>query len=180
MNRIAILGVVAGGAFLACREPRRPPEVTPVPAHFAVAESLRLRGQSAEALPRFRTLRDSLAQTTDTAGLWRAQMGVAEALMRLGQPDSAWAAYNEAMRLAQGNPGREGRTLTSRSFFLEQRARLDEAMADAVRARDIARASGDRSLLAVAHRAMGRVYSVTGRSRGARGASTGARVPSGR
>jgi CHAT domain-containing protein/Tfp pilus assembly protein PilF len=165
MNRVAMLGVIAGGALLACREARRPPEVTPVPAHFAVAESLRLRGQSADALPRFRALRDSLALTSDTAGRWRAQMGVAEALMRLGQSDSAWVAYTEAMQLAQGNRAREARTLTARSFFLAQRARLDEAMADAVRALDLARASADPSLMADAHRAAGRVYSLSGRSR---------------
>src|SRR5688572_13351720 len=151
--------------LIACREARRPPSVTAVPAHFAVAESLRLGGQSAEALPRFRALRDSLARAGDTAGLWRAQLGIAEALNRLGQQDSAWGAINEALRLAGGDPEREGRTLTARSFFLAQWARFDESMADAIRARDLARTIGDRSLMAIAHRAMGRVYSVTGRSR---------------
>jgi CHAT domain-containing protein/tetratricopeptide (TPR) repeat protein len=165
MSRTRVLGVMAGAVLLACRETRRPPEVTAVPAHFAVAESLRVRGQSSEALPRFRALRDSLARTPDTAGLWRAQMGIADALMRLGQADSAWAAYNEAMGLTQNDPTREGRTLTARSFFLAQRSRLDEAMADALRARDLARASGDRALLAITHRAVGRVYSLLGRSR---------------
>lgn len=157
--------VVALCMLIACREARTPPVVTAVPAHFAVAESLRLRGQSAEALPRFRALRDSLARAGDTVGLWRAQLGIAEALNRLGQQDSAWAAINEALRLAGGDPGREARTLTTRSFFLAQWARFDESMADAVRARDLARTSGDRSLMANAHRATGRVYSVTGRSR---------------
>jgi tetratricopeptide (TPR) repeat protein len=38
-------------------------------------------------------------------------------------------------------------------------------MADAIRARELARGSGSRSLLANAHRAVGRVYSITGRSR---------------
>ena len=157
--------VLVGCVAAACREARQPPAVSPVPAHFAVAESLRLRGQSAEALPRFRALRDSLARAGDTVGLWRAQVGVAEALNRLGQQDSAWAAINDALRLAQGDPGREGRTLATRSFFLEQWARFEESMADAVRARDLARTINDRSLIATAHRAMGRVYSVTGRSR---------------
>jgi CHAT domain-containing protein len=161
----AVAALLAVPVVTSCREARRPPVVTPVPAHFAVAESLRLRGQSAEALPRFRALRDSLAAAGDTAGLWRAQVGVAEALNRLGQQDSAWAAINEALRFAQTDPVRQGRTLTTRSFFLEQWARFDESMADAMRARELARASGDRSLLAIAHRAAGRVYSVTGRSR---------------
>ena len=164
--RLGIAGVLlAAGVVAACREGRQPPVVSAVPAHFAVAESLRLRGQSADALPRFRALRDSLARAGDTVGLWRAQVGLAESLNRLGQQDSAWAAINDALRFAQGDPGREGRTLTSRSFFLEQWARFEESMADAVRARDLARATGDRPLLATAHRAMGRVYSVTGRSR---------------
>lgn len=161
----ATIAVTVSLGVAACREGRRPPAVNPVPAHFAVAESLRLRGQSADALPRFRALRDSLARAGDTVGLWRAQVGVAEALNRLGQQDSAWAAINDALRFAQGDPGREGRTLTTRSFFLEQWARFDESMADAVHARDLGRAIGDRSLIATAHRAMGRVYSVTGRSR---------------
>ena len=161
----ATIAVTVSVGVAGCREGRQPPAVNPVPAHFAVAESLRLRGQSADALPRFRALRDSLARAGDTVGLWRAQVGVAEALNRLGQQDSAWAAINDALRFAQGDPGREGRTLTTRSFFLEQWARFDESMADAVRARDLGRAIGDRSLIATAHRAMGRVYSVTGRSR---------------
>ena len=162
ITRVALLTACA---LAACRETRRPPVVTPVPAHFAVAESLRLQGQSAEALPRFRALRDSLARAGDTAGLWRAQLGMAEALNRLAQQDSAWAAINEALRFAQGDPVREGRTLTTRSFFLAQQARFDEAMADGVRARDLGRASGDSSLQATAHRAIGRVYSLTGQSR---------------
>jgi CHAT domain-containing protein len=149
----------------ACREVRQPPVVTPVPAHFAVAESLRLRGQSAEALPRFRALRDSLANAGDTAGIWRAQVGIAESLNRLGRQDSALAAINEALRFTQGDPRREGQTLTSRSFFFAQQARFDEAMADAVRARDLGRVSATRPLEATAHRAIGRVYSMTGRSR---------------
>jgi hypothetical protein len=86
---VTSVAMLVACTFGACREARRPPVVTPVPAHFAVAESLRLRGQSAEALPRFRALRDSLARAGDTAGLWRAQIGVAEALNRLTQHDSA-------------------------------------------------------------------------------------------
>jgi len=162
---VTSVAMLVACTFGACREARRPPVVTPVPAHFAVAESLRLRGQSAEALPRFRALRDSLARAGDTAGLWRAQIGVAEALNRLTQHDSAWAAINEALRFAQGDPVREGRTLTTRSFFLAQQARFEEAMADGIRARDLGRASEDSSLQAMAHRAIGRVYSLTGRSR---------------
>ena len=164
-RRTVWLVLPAACAVAACREVRRPPAVAPVPPHFAVAESLRLRGQSAEALQRFRVLRDSLAAAGDTAGLWRAQLGVAEALNRLGQRDSALVAVTEALRFAQSDPRRQGGTLTTRSFFLAQYARFEEAMADAVRARDLARSSGDTSLLATAHRAIGRVYSLTGRSR---------------
>ena len=138
---IASLTTLAACLGAACREVRQPPVVTPVPAHFAVAESLRLRGQSAEALPRFRALRDSLASAGDTAGLWRAQVGIAESLSRLAQQDSALAAINEALRFTQGDPRREGQTLTTRSFFFAQQARFDAAMADAVRARDLGRAS---------------------------------------
>lgn len=164
-RRTIWIALLAAWAAVACREVRRPPVVTPVPPHFAVAESLRLRGQSAEALPRFRALRDSLAAAGDTAGLWRAQLGIAESLSRLGQGDSAMAAIDEALRFAQGDPRREGNTLTTRSLFHAQRARFDEALNDGIRARDLGRASGNRSLLATAHRAIGRVYSLTGRSR---------------
>ena len=133
-----------------------------VPAHFAVAESLRLRGRPLMRPPVPRSSGRSLA--LGYVVLWRAQVGVAEAQ----SPRSAGQRVgrdNDALRFAQGDPGREGRTLTTRSFFLEQWARFEESMADAVRARDLGRAIGARSLVATAHRAMGRVYSVTGRSR---------------
>jgi CHAT domain-containing protein/tetratricopeptide (TPR) repeat protein len=161
-------GVAAAGclALAACREVRPPPEVRVLPA-FATAESLRLRGRSAEALPYFERLRDSFAVAGDTAGLWRAQFGIAESLNRMNQPDSSRAMYVVALRLAAGNPQREGDTRVGRSAFFAQRGEFDSAMADAEIARDIGARAGILRIEAGGLNAIGRVYSLTGRSRDA-------------
>ena len=159
-------GLAAAGclALAACREVRPPPEVR-VPPAFATAESLRLRGRSAEALPYFERLRDSFAVAGDTAGLWRAQFGIAESLNRINQPDSSRVMYAIALRLAAGSPQREGDTRVGRSAFFAQRGEFDSAMADAQSARDIGARVGIPRIEAAGLNAIGRVYSLTGRSR---------------
>jgi CHAT domain-containing protein/tetratricopeptide (TPR) repeat protein len=156
--------VFLAGAAAACRETRRPIEVA-IPPAFAVAESLRLRGRSAEALPHFERLRDSFALAGDTAGLWRSQTSIAESLNRLNQVDSSRAMYAVALRLAAGNPQREADTRISRSAFFAQRAQFDSAMADAQIARDLGVQLRNPRLEASGFHAIGRVYSLTGRSR---------------
>ena len=164
--RRSALAVVLGACTVAaaCREGRRPPEVR-VPPAFAVAESLRLRGRSAEALPHFERLRDSFALAGDTAGLWRAQTGIAESLNRLNQVDSSRAMYALALRLAAGNPQREGDTRIGRSAFFAQRGEFDSAMADAEIARELGARLRNLRIEAGGWHAVGRVYSLTGRSR---------------
>ncbi len=160
----ALVAVVTTSAVAACREVRRPPEVR-IPPAFAVAESLRLRGRSAEALPHFERLRDSFALAGDTAGLWRAQTGIAESLNRLNQVDSSRAMYALALRLASGDRQREGDTRIGRSAFFAQRGEFDSAMVDAEIARDLGAQLRNLRIEAGGWHAIGRVYSLTGRSR---------------
>ncbi|HET6701742.1 MAG TPA: CHAT domain-containing protein [Gemmatimonadaceae bacterium] len=159
-----LVALLMAGAVSACREARRPPEVR-IPPAFAVAESLRLRGRSAEALPHFERLRDSFALAGDTAGLWRAQTSIAESLNRLNRVDSSRATYAIALRLAAGNPQREADTRIGRSAFFAQRGEFDSAMVDGQIARDLGAQSRNPRLEAGGWHAIGRVYSLTGRSR---------------
>ena len=69
-----LAALLVAGAVSACREARRPPEVR-IPPAFAVAESLRLRGRSAEALPHFERLRDSFALAASRLGRRVAEGG---------------------------------------------------------------------------------------------------------
>jgi Flp pilus assembly protein TadD len=77
---------------------------------LAVADSLRLEGRFAEALPHYRALRDSLAASPDLALRWRAETGWAEMLLRTGRLDSARASLDDARALAGGGPRRVART----------------------------------------------------------------------
>lgn len=159
-----IAALITVGVVAACREARRPPEVR-IPPAFAVAESLRLRGRSAEALPHFERLRDSFAIAGDTAGLWRAQTSIAESLNRLNRVDSSRATYALALRLAAGNPQREADTRIPRSAFFAQRGEFDSAMVDAHIARDLGTQLRNLRIEAGGWHAIGRVYSLMGRSR---------------
>ena len=163
---VALAAALVACAAVACREVRRAPEVR-IPPAFAVAESLRLRGRSAEALPHFERLRDSFALAGDTAGLWRAQTSIAEALNRLNRVDSARTTYVLALRLAAGDPQREADTRIGRSAFFAQRGEFDSAMVDAEIARDLGARLRNLRLEAGGWHAIGRVYSLTGRSRDA-------------
>ncbi|MEX1185170.1 MAG: CHAT domain-containing tetratricopeptide repeat protein [Gemmatimonadaceae bacterium] len=134
---------------------------------FAVADSLRLEGRFAEALDHYRALRDSLAQTPDTQRHWRAQLWWADALMRLGQRDSAAAALDVAMALAGNDPRRESQTRYTRSVLLDRQGQFDLAFAEATRALELGRQSGDLARQGDAHNALGRIHSLSGRYRDA-------------
>lgn len=135
------------------------------PPAFAAAESLRLDGRTKEAAPRFRALRDSFAAAHDTASWWRAQLWLADALLRLGERDSAVAALASATWLAGVHPERLGLTHHVRSIFLDRAGRLDSALVEASMAQAIARSTGDKRLEARTFSAMGRIFSLSGRYR---------------
>ena len=78
------LGLLCAHGLASC-DPHRVERGGP----FAVADSLRRQGRVRESVLRFRELRDSLANTNDSAGYWRAQLWWSDALMRLGKMDSA-------------------------------------------------------------------------------------------
>jgi CHAT domain-containing protein/tetratricopeptide (TPR) repeat protein len=162
--RLAIATVAPVAVVLAasCGGAERGPEPDSL-AIFALVDSLRQEGRSSEALPHWRRLRDSLEAASDTAVWWRAQLGFADALGRTGQRDSAMTALELAARLARGDARRTGRVHVARSILLDRAGRFDSAFAEAERARDAARRSGDPLLEADAHNAMGRIHSLSGR-----------------
>lgn len=151
-------------AAVACEGHRAQPSLAPDPA-FAVADSLRREGRSAQALERFTALRDSFAMRGDTARLWRAQVWTADALMRLGRRDSASAALDLALVLAGDDPAREARTRHIRSVLLDRHGLFDSALVEATRALELAQAAGDQDLEGSAYNAIGRIHSLSGRYR---------------
>lgn len=132
---------------------------------FYPADSLREDGHLADALVLYRSLRDSLALTGDTAHLWRAQLWWSDTFRRLGRTDSARAGLARAMQLAAGDRNRVGWTRLMVSFVLERDGRLDSSFAEAVVALEVARATKDRKLEAYAHDALGTAHSLRGRYR---------------
>jgi hypothetical protein len=69
---------------------------------FRAADSLRLNGRFADALPRYAALKDSLL-TADSVVRWRAQTGWAETLLRTGKLPEAAAALDVGRGLAGGD-----------------------------------------------------------------------------
>jgi CHAT domain-containing protein len=132
---------------------------------FHLADSLREDGRFAEALPRYRALRDSFAQVGDSASLWQAQLWWAEALLRSGKRDSAQAALDQEMVWSKGNRAREGWTLYVRSLLLHRQGKLDSALQASTAAIARARAIKDRELEARSLSVVGTVHSLSGRYR---------------
>jgi tetratricopeptide (TPR) repeat protein len=160
----AALALAVGVAAVRCEGHRAQPSLAPDPA-FAAADSLRQEGRSALALERFQALRDTFAARGDSARLWRAQLGTADALMRLGRRDSASAALEVALALAGDDPAREGRTRHVRSILLDRQGLFDSALVEATRALELAQAAGDGELEGSAYNAIGRIHSLSGRYR---------------
>src|SRR5713101_728273 len=150
---LVAVAVMAG----ACRARGRSP--------FAVADSLRNEGRSAQAVDLYRALRDSFSRTRDTASWWRAQMYFGSALERLGRRDSARLALAQALSLAGSHPGREGRTRIEMSILLDRVGKFDSSFAEAARADTLARQAHDRPLEVSVYNSYGRIYSLTGRHR---------------
>ena len=132
---------------------------------FAAADSLRIAGRYAEALPHFRTLRDSLTGSADSALRWRAETGWAEMLLRTGRLDSARLVLEDVWQLAGGDPRREARTHYVRGLLLHRLGRLDSALVEAAAALAGARAVRDDDLEVDAQSLHGTVHSLSGRYR---------------
>lgn len=153
----ALLSAACGNAPPAAR-----PALDHEAAAFAVADSLRDTGRSAEAVARYLALRDSFDIVGDTAGAWRAQLWWADGLRRLGHRDSARAGLDRAMALAAGDPSREGWTRVMLSQLLEREGRPDTAAREADRALALARGSGDVRLEVAAQSARGTAFAMRG------------------
>src|SRR6476469_8789584 len=130
---------------------------------FRVADSLRIEGRSALAADKYRTLRDSFARTRDTASWWRAQLWLADALLKQGKRDSADAAMALAEGLAGRDADRVGWTRYEHSIFLDRLGHFDSALVEATAAEQLARQTHDDVLRAIAFSATGRIHSLSGR-----------------
>jgi CHAT domain-containing protein len=136
-----------------------------VPPPLAVADSLRLEGRFADALPVYRAVRDSLESSPDTVLRWRTQIGWAEMMLRTGRLDSARAALDDARTMAGGDRAREARTHYVRTLLLHRQGKLDSALVEAGAALAGGRAVGDEELVVDAHSLHGTVHSLSGRYR---------------
>lgn len=157
--RVAVL-VIASTFLAGCDRPR---DVTHGP--LAAADSLRIEGRFAEALPRYRALVDSLAGSPDVDLRWRAQTGWAEMLLRTGRLDSARVALDDARTMATGDRRREARTHYVRVLLLHRRGQLDSALHHAILALEGARSVRDPEHVVDAHSVHATVYSLSGHYR---------------
>lgn len=135
-----------------------------VESAFRAADSLKLNGRFADAVPRYLALKDSLV-TADSVVRWRAQTGWAEGLLRTGKLPQAATALDEARGLAGGDSVRLGTTRYVRSMLLHRQGKLDSALVEAIGALRTAQAQGDRALEVDAFSAAATVYSLSGRYR---------------
>ena len=162
----ALVLIVACAATLGCLDGRdRGRDIALPEGPFAVADSLRIVGRYAEALPHFRALRDSLGGSADSALRWRAETGWAEMLLRTGRLDSARVALDDAWRLAGGDRRREARTYYVRGLLLHRLGRLDSALVVAAASLAGARAERDDALTVDAQSLHATVHSLSGRYR---------------
>lgn len=129
---------------------------------FATADSLRLAHRMSAAAARYRVLRDSFAGLGDTAALWRAEVGLSDASIRLDRPDSARRGLETSRRLAGSDPDRMGRTLVEWSIFYDRQGIFDSALDAATRGRVLAETAHDSALEGDADNALGRIHSLTG------------------
>lgn len=157
--------VAAAISALGCRELARGPAQES--AAFAVADSLALEGRAAASTPRYLALRDSFATLHDSASWWRAQLWLAEGLLRQGKRDSGLVELERASQLASDDPNRIGWTRYVRSIFMDRVGHFDSALTQASSAAVIARDTHDPKLEARAYHAMGRIHSLSGRYRDA-------------
>ena len=157
MRRLATIAF-ASAALAACGRDDA------VDGAFRAADSLRLNGRFAEALPRYATLKDSLVNA-DSGVRWRAHNGWAEALLRTGKLREAVAALDEARSLAGSDSVRQGRTRWARSLLLHRQGKLDSAVTEAREATRLAQVHGDRDLEVDAFSAQATAYSLSGRYR---------------
>jgi CHAT domain-containing protein/Tfp pilus assembly protein PilF len=149
----------------ACREmARQPPGES---SAFGTADSLALEGRAASYTPRYLALRDSFAVLHDSASWWRAQLWLAEGLLRQGKRDSGLVELSKASLLATGNQNRIGWTRYIRSIFMDRVGHFDSALTEASSAAAIAKKTDDPKLAARAYHAMGRIHSLSGRYRDA-------------
>ncbi|MEA2724992.1 MAG: hypothetical protein QOH59_2763, partial [Gemmatimonadales bacterium] len=160
----------------ACTDRRSQASLPAARSVFAVADSLRTFGAAEPALALYRTLRDSLAEVKDSAGVWKATLWSGYCLMRLGRRDSAEAMLNEAMALAMASrtPDQEAWSHAILSNFLDIQGRFDSALSHATRARELVRQTKDPDLPGAADNALGRIYSGTGKYRAALAIQEGA------
>ncbi len=144
------------------RAPRPP---TPLDLAFQVADSLRLEGRFAQAAPILLALRDSLAVAGDTAGVWRADLWLADALIGVRQMDSARTELAAAFALAGADADREAWIRNERSLLLDRLGKFDSATAEAMHARELARIAHDSMLEAKTFNETARIQSLTGHYR---------------
>ncbi len=134
---------------------------------FHLADSLRTAMSLTESTREYVRLEDSLARASDTAGMWRARLWLADIQIRKGDLDSAHRDAEAALRLAGGDLRREGWARFTRSRAYWQEGNFPDALTDAEWALDAARTSGDRNLENTVYQQLGRIYSLQGRHRDA-------------
>ena len=156
----AVFSLLSSG----CSETRTR-NISSVSPAFAIADSLTIEGRSALAAPRYKALRDSFETAHDTASWWRAQLWLADALLKQGKRDSAEAAMTEAATLTGQNENRVGWTRYERSIFLDRVGKFDSALIEAAAAQAIGHSTHDTPLEASSYSAQGRIHSLSGRYR---------------
>ena len=130
---------------------------------FAAADSLRIEGRSALAAVRYKALRDSFEIQRDTSSWWKAQLWLADALLKQGKRDSAEAAMVQATALAADDADRVGWTRYEQSIFLDRIGKFDAALNEARAAQEIGHKAHDMPLEASSFSAIGRIHSLSGR-----------------
>lgn len=150
-------------ALVACIDNK--PRESSTDAAFHTADSLRVEGKSSLAAQQYRNLSDSFSRVHDTASWWRAELWLADALLKQGKRDSADAQMAMAVALMGTDRDRIGWTRYEHSIFLDRLGHFDSAMVEASAAESLATASNDKPLRASSYSAMGRIHSLSGQYR---------------
>ncbi len=153
----------AAAACIGCGEAARQPVAARSP--FGTADSLRIEGRASLAAEKYRVLRDSFRAAGDTASWWRAELWLADALLKQGKRDSADAAMALAVSLSGRDADRVGWTRYEHSIFLDRVGRFDSALIEARAAEGLSREAHDDALRASTFSAMGRIHSLRGQYR---------------
>ncbi len=164
---LAALAFLSFGMVQACRERATSPPQAPLT--FRIADSLQAAGEDSAAAALFLHLRDSLTATGDSAALWHSAIWGGYSLMHLGRTDSAGTLLRQslAIALSRSDSAREAWSRSILSNWWDLQGEFDSAFPNATRARQLAIAVRNDTLLHSTSVSLGRLYKETARYRAA-------------